>query len=85
MITAGLDPQWVDISKCIDPNGVAQQQKCQFVCFAMCDPVGVGCLGGCHPPQVKTCGYHSATSPRSLCPLGDVGDAFVATAEKEQI
>ena len=40
--TAGLDPRWVDISKCIDPKGVAQQQECQFACLVMCDPLGSG-------------------------------------------
>ena len=34
----------------------------------MCDPLGVGYLEVCHPPQVKTCGYRSAT------PLGSFSE-----------
>lgn len=39
----------------------------------------------CSEPERPRRGHTVVTSPRSLCPLGDVGDAFVAAAEKEHI
>ena len=52
------------------PKGTHNNRKANLVtlCAMMCDPFGVGYLEGCHPPQVKTCGYCSAT------PLGSFSE-----------
>ena len=72
MVTAGLDPRMAELSSILVPNGDAQQPEMSirlldtWLCATPLGSIFVRCI---FHPRVKTRGYPSVTSSRSLSHL----------------